>query len=172
VYTRILANFFDKLPALTHLEIAFNKTSAQFFKRLSRSLRSMDLRNLKISNVVTRYKYLKLFLDSCGHCLFALTLDRVDFTRSEDHVALYTYISDVMELNSCVLRELNFGGKGLRFGRLNRLLADDDENRNVVLSPQSDRELVLDREQMDDVSDFLIETVDFVDFGAAWPRVR
>lgn len=172
MYTRILANFFKKLPALTHLEIAFNKASAQFFKRLSRAVGSMHLRKLKLSNVVTRYKYLKLFLDSCGYLLSDLTLDRVDFTRSEDHVALYTYFSEELDLKTCVLRELNFGGKGLLFGRLNQLLAGDDENRNVALSPQSEGELVLSGEQVDDVSSFLIDDMDYIDFRAAWPRVR
>ncbi|KAH7075378.1 hypothetical protein BKA63DRAFT_594795 [Paraphoma chrysanthemicola] len=104
-------------------------------------MRPLHLWDLSISNIATCCKHLRKFLDSCGSELSGLTLDRIDFARFSESFTFFEYLSRTANLRSCLFRELNFGGKGLRFGVLNRELAHASSTRGANPGSNFDSEL-------------------------------
>jgi hypothetical protein len=106
IYTKSLAQVFVKLPNLTDLCVAFNMAPAGFFKALSKAIPKMRLEHLKLKHLITRYRYLALFLDGVLPTLYTLTLDCIDLTRSDDEQALFSFLHAV-SFQRTVIRGLN-----------------------------------------------------------------
>jgi hypothetical protein len=130
IHVRFLAQFLKRLPALEDLELSLKRSTADFFKQLSKAVPSIALRSLKLSYIVTKYKYLAMFFDSCADTLSSLMLEYVDCNSTDDQWALCNYIM-MLDLDDCVLRDLNFDGMGLRFGNVNQ--AQDSSSKSGAM---------------------------------------
>ena len=153
------------MPVLIDLAISFREAPSELFRQLARTLPELKLQKLKLAHIVTRYKYLMKFIDSSIPTLQSLVLDFLDLTRFDDHVPL-CYSLAVMELDDCVLRRINVGGSGLKFGSFNigRPKFADQDARNL----QS--ELSVGKHDGEDVQACWEEAAESCELGPVWQR--
>jgi len=120
MYSRLLSQLLKNAPALTDLALAFHAAKAEFFKLLAKAVPDMRLERLELSHFVTRYKYLAMFLQPCRATLRSLKLKDVDFTRENDEGSVFRYLWQELDLDECVLQELNVAEQGINFDAVNQ----------------------------------------------------
>lgn len=132
---------------------------------------NLELHCLTLSHVSTRLKYLAICFESCGSKIQHLTLDETSLSGDKDLEALCEYLH-YLELHSCVLNLLNFGGRGLRFGKVNKMEAMPSIEGAVAASNigGSQFQLALSVDEGDDIPSRLNEIPWKCDLGLAWHR--
>jgi hypothetical protein len=153
IYTKSLAQVFVKLPNLTDLCVAFNMAPAGFFKALSKAIPKMRLEHLKLKHLITRYRYLALFLDGVLPTLYTLTLDCIDLTRSDDEQALFSFLHAV-SFQRTVIRGLNVDDEGIQFSAANEWICRNYEKvmESTLSGFRKQYELIVDEHEVDNVS--------------------
>ena len=170
IYVRMLALLFAKLSTIIDLSISFKNASAVFFKQLTKAFPIMHLRCLKLSHAITRYKCLRMFIQISSPALEHLTLEYLDLTRLDDFEPL-CFVLAQMDLNECVLRKINAGDKGIRFGALNRT-RPMFSGEGIVPGNASFMQFELSVLSGDDesVSELWNDAATYCESGPAWPR--
>jgi hypothetical protein len=165
---------------LVDLDLALKNSSSVFFKQLAKAMPLQTLRSLSLSSIVTRYKYLALFLRSCTSTLRFLTLDLVHFSKMSDYQAFFRFLNWETKLEDCVLRCLNIDSKGIRFSSINKQRPEskqqgwqegcelDGEPWQYVRFYDDYSALELHHEDGDDIRFWLGEAASKCELGAEW----
>jgi hypothetical protein len=126
---------------------------AGFFKALSKAIPKMRLEHLKLKHLITRYRYLALFLDGVLPTLYTLTLDCIDLARSDDEQALFSFLHAV-SFQRTVIRGLNVDDEGIQFSAANEWICRNYEKvmESTLSGFRKQYELIVDEHEVDNVS--------------------